>query len=321
MSRYYSKEDLKQMDDEVYTFFNEKQKTLDAIKIPDFAKIRKKDGYYKGKDPEGIVSLSEMKSFWKIPDSAGDMLDSMANRAKLFVGGYTGGLAGVGSAVATGVQTEGGIEEYLSTLVDFSDSDASLDKDDPSGLYYYLTKDEQEQWSKDEDWQNVSQYGSMIFGTLSGQPEIMMASANKGTRETMQEALGMRHTDLLKNAIKRRNADLTKQAEITAFKERSTEALEDLKDDFAQADLQSDLYVKKMSGVMNDVAVRSSGHAYNLPVYTTLPSTGNIPANMMKGRGLGEMLIPETEMWHRKAFGTHKRKYKDKYSHHPIVVY
>ena len=262
-----------------------------------------------------------MKNFWKVPDASGDMLDSMVNRGKLFVGGLTGGPLGVASAVATGVQTEGGFKEYASTLVDFSDSDASLDKDDPSGLYYYLTKDEQDQWSSDEDWQDVSQYGSMILGVLTGQPEIVMAGANQGTRETMQEVLGMRHPDLLKNAIKRRNADLTREAQIKAFKERSQEALDDLRDDFAQADLQSDLYVKKMSGVMNDVAVRSSNHAYNLPVYTTLPSTGNIPANMMRGRGLGEMLIPETEMWHRKAFGTHKKKYKDKYAHHPIVVY
>lgn len=321
MARYYSKEDLKQMDDEVYTFFNEKQKTLDAIKIPDFAKIRKKDGSYKGKDVAGTASLSEMKNFWKVPKASGDMLDSMVNRAKLFVGAATGGVAGLGSAIATGVQTEGGLEEYASTLVDFSDSDASLDPDDPSGLYYYLTSQEQEQYSKDEDWQNVTQYGSMILGAITGQPEIMMAGANQGVRETMQEAFGMRHSELLENAIKRRNADLVREAQITAFKERSQEALDDLRDDFAQADLQSDLYVKKMSGVMNDVAVRSSNHAYNLPVYTTLPSTGNIPANMMKGRGLGEMLIPETEMWHRKAFTTHTRKYKDQYAHHPVVVY
>ena len=82
----------------------------------------------------------------------------------------------------------------------------------------------------------------MIFGTLAGNPEVLMASANQGTRETMQESLGMRHPELLENAITRRNADLLKQAEITQFKEKSTEALNDLKDDFAPI-LQSSLII------------------------------------------------------------------------------
>ena len=316
MSRYASKQELANMDKEVFDYFNNKQVELNKIKVPNYMKIRKKDGYYKGAEPEGITSLKEMKNFWKVPKSSGKMLDSMVERAKLFVGGATGGVAGAGSAIATGVKTSGGIEEYASKLVDFSDSDASLDKDDDSGLYYYLTKDEQEQWSKDEDWQNVSQYGSMILGTLSGQPEIVMASANQGTRETMQEFLGLRHPELLENATRRRNADLVKKAEITQFKKQSQKAIEDLQDDYALADLSSDLYVKKLAPVMDDIAVRSSGHAYNIPVYTNIASTGNIPADMMRGRGLE--LAPEMELWHRKAFG---KKYKKQNAHHPVVIY
>jgi hypothetical protein len=316
MSRYASKQELANMDKDVFDYFNNKQVELNKIKVPNYMKIRKKDGYYKGAEPEGITSLKEMKNFWKVPKSSGKMLDSMVERAKLFVGGVSGGVAGVGSAVATGVKTEGGISEYASKLVDFTDSDASLDKDDDSGLYYYLTKDEQDQWSKDEDWQNVSQYGSMILGTLSGQPEIVMASANQGTRETMQEFLGMRHTELLENATIRRNADLVKQAEIKQFKQTSQKAIEDLKDDYALADLSSDLYVKKLAPVMDDIAVRSSGHAYNIPVYTNIASTGNIPADMLRGRGLE--LAPEMELYHRKVFG---KKYKTKNQHHEVVIY
>jgi hypothetical protein len=317
MSRYASKEELANMDKEVFNYFNNKQKELDAIKVPDYMKIRKKDGYYKGDEPEGITSLKEMKSFWKIPKSAGKMLDSMVERAKLFVGGATGGLAGVGSAVATGVSTSGGIEEYLSKLVDFSDSDATLDKDDPSGLYYYLTKDEQDLWSKDEDWQQATQYGSMIFGAITGQPEIMMAGANQGVRETLQDAVGIRHPELLENATKRRNADLLKQAEIKQFKEKSAQAIEDLKDDYAMADLSSDLYVKKIAPVMDDIAVRSSGHAYNIPVITQLPSSSNIPVDFSRGRGLNERLIPHNVLWERKAFG---RKHIPHYKK-PLVMY
>lgn len=317
MSRYASKEELKQMDRDVFNYFNNKQKELDAIKVPNYKAIRKKDGYYKGEDPAGVVSLEEMRSFWKVPKSAGKMLDSMVERAKLFVGGATGGLAGVGSAVATGVKTEGGLTEYASKLVDFSDSDASLDKDDPSGLYYYLTKEEQAQWSKDEDWQNATQYGSMIFGAITGQPEIMMAGANQGVRETLQDAIGIRHPELLENATRRRNADLLKEAEIKQFKEKSAEAIEELKDDYAMADLSSDLYVKKIAPVMDDIAVRSSGHAYNIPVITQLPSSSNIPVDFSRGRGLNERLIPHSVLWERKAYG---HKHLPKYIT-PLVMY
>ena len=246
MSRYASKEELKGMDDEVFNYFNTKQKELDAIKVPDMMAERIKAGSYSGADPAGITSLEKMKEFWKVPKSSGKMLDSMIARAKLFTAGYTGGVAGVSTAVASGVAKEGS-DGFFSQFIDFSDSDAQLDKDDDSGLYYYLTKEEQEQWSKDEDWQDASQIGSMIFGTLTGNPEVLMAGANQGTRETLQESLGMRHPELLENAIARRNADLVKEAEVKLFKEKSTEALTDLKDDYAMADLSSDLYVKKNS--------------------------------------------------------------------------
>jgi len=316
MSRYASKEELKGMDDEVFNYFNTKQKELDAIKVPDMMAERIKAGSYSGADPAGITSLEKMKEFWKVPKSSGKMLDSMIARAKLFTAGYTGGVAGVSTAVASGVAKEGS-DGFFSQFIDFSDSDAQLDKDDDSGLYYYLTKEEQEQWSKDEDWQDASQIGSMIFGTLTGNPEVLMAGANQGTRETLQESLGMRHPELLENAIARRNADLVKEAEVKLFKEKSTEALTDLKDDYAMADLSSDLYVKKIAPVMDDIAIRSSGHAYNIPVITQLPSSSNIPVDFSRGRGLNERLIPHNILWERKALG---RKQIPHYTQ-PLVMY
>ena len=54
------------------------------------------------------------------------------------------------------------------------------------------------------------------------------------------------------------------------------------------ADMQSTLYVRKISPIMEDISRRSLQQAATLPVNINIPSAASIPVNMLSGRGLNK---------------------------------
>ncbi len=318
MSRYITNQSLQEEENKVRQYFADRQRVIDEIKVPDMMAVRKKDGSYKGDDVEGTASMNKIKSFWQVPDRAGAALDDIISAAKITAAAYTGGVAG-GVATGTAEAAKGGFD--ISDYVNFDDSDASLDKDDPSGLYYYLTKEEQDLADSDDTWQTVSTVGSVVAGIASGGTTFLLGTANQNIREATQQAIGIRHPDLLKNAIKRRNSDLQLQQSIKNGKELNQKILEETKADFEMADMQSTLYVRKMAPIMEDIQRRSLGQASTLPVNINIPSSASIPVNMLSGRGLNKknkmyshlnhFLVPHKVQFERQMYGgvhkIHKR--------------
>ena len=299
MSRYITPEKVNQDAQKVNQYFAEKQTVLDNTVVPNFLLERINKGYYDG-DVSG-TSLDEMKSFWKIPEASGAALDAVIARAKIFSAGYSQGPLGVATTIAADPTS-------YTDLINFTDSDAQLDKNDPSGLYFYLTKAEQALQDSDETAQDVTSWGSSILSVLSGNPEAMMAAANQGIRETTQETLGMRHPELLENAVARYNADQALQAQLEEEKEANQQALDEVRDQFNQADLTSNLYVNRMAPILSDIQRRSTGQTANVPMTINVPSVNNIPVNMLSGRGLEKMnlnhfLKPTKQLYHERVFG------------------
>jgi hypothetical protein len=317
MSRYITNQSLKEEEARVRQYFADRQKVIDDIKVPDMMKVRKADGYYKGDDVAGTVSMDKIKSFWKIPDKAGAALDDIISGAKITAAAYSGGLAGAAAAGASELSKK---DFEVSGWVNFDDSDAALDKGDDSNLYYYLTKDEQELAESDDTWQTVSTVGSVIAGIASGGTTLIAGTANPNIRESLQEALGLRHPDLLKNAIKRRNADLRLQQTIKNEKALNKKVLEETKAAYDMADLQSTLYVQKIAPIMNDISRRSLGQSATIPVNISIPSSASIPVDFAKGRGLSKknpmhshlnhFLAPHKIQWERRAMGGHTKFHK-----------
>lgn len=295
MSRLITEKSLKEEQDRVNKYFSDKKSALDAVKLPNTLAERVKQGYYTGDTSEDI-SLEEMRNFWKVPANSGSAIDAVSKRAKLFYNGLMMGTTGIGATILSDPKGYAG-------LINFSDSDSSLDPSDSSKLYYYLTPEEQKQYSSDEDWQNATQWGSILGGIFLGQPELIMAGANQGVRETTQELFGMRHPELLENAIARRNKDLQFEYDFKNELDANKKALEETKRDYDLADVSSTLYVQKMTPIMNDIHQRSIGHAPNLPVITNLPSSASIPINMTIGRGLNHTLAPEMYLWDKAKAG------------------
>jgi len=317
MSRYITNQSLKEEEARVRQYFADRQKVITEIKVPDMLKVRKADGYYKGDDVAGTVSMDKIKSFWKVPDKAGAALDDIISGAKITAAAYSGGLAGAAAAGAGEVSKK---DFEVSGWINFDDSDAALDKGDDSNLYYYMTKDEQELAESDDTWQDVTSIGSVILGITSANPALLMASANPNIREATQEALGMRHPDILKNAIKRRNADLRLQQTIKNGKALNQKVLEETKSAYDMADMQSTLYVQKMAPIMNDISRRSLSQASTIPVNISIPSSASIPVDMTRGRGLSKknpmhshlnhFLAPHKIQWERRAFFGHHKIHK-----------
>jgi len=317
MSRYITNQSLKEETDRVRKYFADRQKTIDDIKVPDMMKVRKADGYYKGDDVAGTASMDKIKSFWKVPEKAGAALDDIISAAKITAAAYSGGVAGAGAAGAGEVAKK---DFEVSGWINFDDSDAALDKGDDSGLWYYLTKDEQELAESDDTWQTVSTVGSVIAGIASGGTTLIAGTANPNIRESLQEALGLRHPDLLKNSIKRRNADLRLQQSIKNGKALNQKVLEESKASYDMADMQSTLYARKIAPIMEDISRRSLGQAATLPVNINIPSASSIPVNMLSGRGLSKKntmhthlnhyLAPHKIQWERRAMGGHHKFFK-----------
>ena len=317
MSRYITNQSLKEEEARVRQYFADRQKVIDDIKVPDMMKVRKADGYYKGDDVAGTVSMDKIKSFWKVPDKAGAALDDIISGAKITAAAYSGGLAGAAAAGAGEVSKK---DFEVSGWINFDDSDAALDKGDDSNLYYYMTKDEQELAESDDTWQTASTIGSVILGVTSGNPMLLMGAANPNTREATQEALGLRHPAILKNAIKRRNADLRLQQTIKNGKELNQKVLEETKSAYDMADMQSTLYVQKIAPIMNDISRRSLSQASTIPVNISIPSSASIPVDMTRGRGLSKknpmhthlshFLAPHKIQWERRAFAGHHKFHK-----------
>ena len=295
MSRLINAETLKEEEDKVNKYFSDKKAVLDAVKVPNMLGKRMVDGYYTGDTGEDI-SLDEMKNFWKVPSNSGAMVDAVAKRAKLFYAGITSGGLGVATMLASD-------PKGFSGLIDFSDSDASLDPSDKSKLYYYLTPEEQAQYKSDESAQTATQWGSILGGLALGQPEVVMAGANPAIREGIQEIFNMRHPQLLKNAIDRRNRDIQFEYTFKNELENNKKALAETKRDYDLADVSSSLYVQKMTPLLNDIQQRSTGQSPFLPVVTNVPSVASIPVNMSVGRGLNISLSPEKYLWNRAFVG------------------
>ena len=317
MSRYITNESLKQEEIRIRQYFADRQKAIDDIKVPDMMAIRKKDGSYKGDTVAGTASMDKIKSFWKVPQKAGAALDDIISAAKITAAAYTGGLSGAATATAGELSKK---DFEVSGWVNFDDSDAALDKGDDSGLWYYLTKDEQELAERDDTYQTVSTVGSVLAGIASGGITLIAGTANPNIRESMQEAFGMRHPELLSNAIKRRNADLKLQAQIKNEKALNKKVLEETKADFEMADMQSTLYVHKMSPILEDIQRRSLGQSATIPVNINIPSAESIPVDFAKGRGLSKknkmyshlnhFLAPHQVRWERQALGGHHKVFK-----------
>lgn len=317
MSRYITNQSLKEEEARVRQYFADRQKVIDDIKVPDMLKVRKADGYYKGDDVAGTVSMDKIKSFWKVPDKAGAALDDIISGAKITAAAYSGGLAGAAAAGAGEVSKK---DFEVSGWINFDDSDAALDKGDDSNLYYYMTKDEQELAESDDTWQTASTIGSVILGVTSANPALIMGAANPNIREATQEALSLRHPDLLKNAIKRRNADLRLQQTIKNGKELNQKVLDETKSAYDMADMQSTLYVQKITPIMNDISRRSLGQSATIPLNINIPSSASIPVDMTRGRGLSKknkmhdhldhFLAPAKIQWERRAFGGHHKFHK-----------
>jgi len=317
MSRYITNQSLKEEEARVRQYFADRQKAIDDIKVPDMMKVRKADGYYKGSDVAGTASMDKIKSFWKVPDKAGAALDDIISGAKVTAAAYSGGLAGAAAAGAGEVSKK---DFEVSGWINFDDSDAALDKGDDSNLYYYMTKDEQELAESDDTWQDVTSIGSVILGITTANPALIMGAANPNIREATQEALGLRHPQILSNAIKRRNNDLRLQQTIKNGKALNQRVLEETKSAYDMADMQSTLYIQKMTPIMNDISRRSLGQAATIPVNINIPSSASIPVDFAKGRGLSKknkmhdhldhFLAPAKIQWERRAFGGHARFHK-----------
>jgi len=311
MSRYITNQSLKEEENRVRQYFADRQRVIDEIKVPDMMAVRKADGYYKGDDVAGTASMNKIKSFWKVPEKAGAALDDIISAAKITAGAYTGGVTGASTAAAGELAKK---DFDVSGYINFDDSDAALDKDDPSGLYYYLTKDEQQLAKTDDTWQTVSTIGSVVAGVGTFGTGFLLGIGNPNAREATQEALGIRHSDLIKNAIKRRNADLQLQQSIKNGKAMNQKILEETRADFELADMQSTLYVQKMSPIFEDIQRRSLGQAATLPVNISIPSAASIPVNFLKGRGLNKkknqmhtnlshFLVPHKVQFERQMYG------------------
>ena len=318
MSRYITNQSLKEEENKVRQYFADRQRVIDEIKVPDMMAVRKADGYYKGDDVAGTASMNKIKSFWKVPQKAGAALDDIISAAKITAGAYTGGVAGGVGAAAGELAKE---DFDVTGFINFDDSDAALDKDDPSGLYYYLTKEEQDLADSDDTWQTVSTIGSVVMGVASGGTTWLAGSANPNIREATQEAIGIRHPELLENAIKRRNSDLQLQANIKNGKALNQKVLEETRADFEMADMQSTLYVRKMAPIMEDIQRRSLGQAATLPVNINIPSAASIPVNFLKGRGLNKkknqmhshlnhFLAPHKVQFERQMYGGVHKMFK-----------
>lgn len=313
MSRYITDQSLKEEENRVRQYFVDRQKAIDDIKVPDMMKVRKSKGYYDSKEPVGTVSMDKIKSFWKVPSKAGAALDDIISAAKITAAAYSSGIPGA-ATTATGELAKKDFE--VSGWINFDDSDAALDKGDDSGLWYYLTKDEQDLASSDDTWQTVSTVGSVLAGIGSFGTTFLVGAANPNIRESLQEAFGMRHPELLENAIKRRNADLKLQAQIKNEKALNQKVLEETKADFEMADMQSTLYVRKMAPIMEDIQRRSLGQAATIPININIPSAESIPVDFAKGRGLKKnpmhthmdyFLAPAKIQWERRlGGGVHK---------------
>lgn len=318
MSRYVTNQSLKEEENRIRQYFADRQRVIDETKVPDMMAVRKAAGSYQGDDVAGTVSLDKMKSFWKIPSKAGAALDDIISAAKITAAAYSGGVAGAAAAGAGELAKE----DFDATgYINFDDSDAALDKDDDSGLWFYLTKEEQELAERDDTWQTVSTVGSVIAGIASGGTTFLLGTANPNIREATQEALGIRHSDLIKNAIKRRNADLKLQQSIKNSKALNQKILEETKADFEMADMQSTLYVRKISPIMEDISRRSLGQAATLPVNINIPSAASIPVNFLKGRGLNKkknqmyshldhFLVPHKVQFERQMYGGLHKAFK-----------
>jgi len=317
MSRYITNQSLKEEEARVRQYFADRQKVINDIKVPDMMKVRKADGYYKGDDVAGTASMDKIKSFWKVPDKAGAALDDIISAAKITAAAYSGGLAGAATAGAGELAKE---DFEVSGWINFDDSDAALDKGDDSNLYYYMTKDEQELAESDDTWQDVTSIGSVILGITTANPALIMGAANPNIREATQEALGMRHPDILKNAIKRRNADLRLQQTIKNGKALNQRVLEETKSDYDMADMQSTLYAQKTAIIMDDISRRSLGQAATIPVNINIPSSASIPVDFAKGRGLSKknkmhdhldhFLAPAKIQYERRLYGGHHKMHK-----------
>ena len=315
MSRYITQQSLEEEQKRVRQYFADRQKAIDDIEVPDMMKVRKAKGYYDGKEVAGTKSMEEIKSFWKVPEKAGAALDDLISAAKVTAAAYSSGLPGAATS-ATGELAKKDFE--VSGWINFDDSDAALDKGDSSGLYYYLTKDEQDLVERDDTWQTASTIGSVLFGIASGGTTFLAGAANPNIRESLQEAVGIRHPTLLSNAIKRRNADLQLEAKIENSKLANTKALEELRDDYDLADMSSTLYVQKVAPIMQDIQRRSLGQAASIPMTINIPSADSVPVDFARGRGLNNMsvhlnhrLAPHKIQWERAMAGgkhtIHKR--------------
>ena len=285
MSRLLTDESIGEHERDVMNWIDSKTKEINNMKVPDFMQERIAKGYYDG-DLAGS-SLKEMRNFWKIPDSSDKMLDSMIDRAKIFSAGYTGGVIGLGTQANTAFN-----------LIDFSDSDSAIDKGNL--LYNYLTKDEQAQADSDDDWQTGTQVLGVIGGILTGQPEVVMAAVNQGTRETVQETLGFRNPELLENAVKRFQDDMQKQEEVKRQIKLTKMALEDIKQEYEQAQLSAEIAQKTLQPVMNQIIENTSRQMKEVPHFTHAPSSQHIPVNLARGRGFGmSSLAPESLIYER----------------------
>jgi hypothetical protein len=307
MSRYITQKSLEEEQERVRAYFADRQKAIDDIEVPDMMKVRKAKGYYDGKEVAGTKSMEQIKSFWKVPQKAGPAIDDLISYAKVTAAAYTGGLTGATTAAAGELSKK---DFEVSGWINFDDSDAALDKGDSSGLWYYLTKDEQDLVEKDDSWQTASTIGSVLLGVSTFGLSFAAGAANPNIRESLQEAVGMRHPDLLTNAIKRRNADLQLEANIENSKIANTKALKEVKDQYDLADMSSTLYVQKIAPIMQDIERRSLGQAASIPMTINIPSADSVPVDFARGRGLNNMsvhlnhrLAPHKIQWERQMGG------------------
>jgi hypothetical protein len=130
----------------------------------------------------------------------------------------------------------------------------------------------------------------------------------------------MRHPDILKNAIKRRNADLRLQQTIKNGKALNQKVLDETKSDYDLADMSSTLYAQKTAVIMEDISRRSLGQSATIPVNISIPSSASIPVDFAKGRGLSKknkmhdhldhFLAPHKIQYERRLYGGHHKFHK-----------
>ena len=211
---------------------------------------------------------------------------------KLYGGAFDTGLkkftgAVTGRVIATGKAYYGKSFDISAFLPNFSDSISQIipgSSDFNKELYDMLTESEKNQILADK----AGQAG--LMSPLSFLPFLLIF---QDTREGLHEMIGIRHPELLKNAIDRYNKKLIDDAEY----ERQKEIDDEIK---KQIDIYKQEEQKELSNFEKKIKDQETEKIVNMGLNIQAPiqhipvirpvSNADVPINILRGRGLNQII-------------------------------